>query len=246
MPNFLNKPADDNAPRLILLPGMDGTGQHFEHLIAQFPLPWHATILNLNHLVSNTYDAQIQAAVSLVGNESVVVVAESYAGPIAYELAKRLPHQIKHIVFIASFITCPAPLAKLAAKLPSWLWRPNFIPFSIANQCLFGGCGTRENFQALKRVVLKVGVKTLAERMNNIARLAPPNFHLSVPVTYIRPELDYLVNSRTVKLLASFCQNYREFTVKGGHFLTLTQPHICFELLANIIANGEIAHSAMH
>ena len=75
--------------KLVLLPGMDGTGIMFEPLRALLPDDYAIQLMSYPAQKKLSYQ-ELTAYVErkLPKNESFVLLAESFSGPIAYEIAK--------------------------------------------------------------------------------------------------------------------------------------------------------------
>ena len=108
------------ALRLILLPGMDGTGILFDHLLAQLNMPFAVFQLPLGPLQSYAYLAQEICA--QLPQEDCILLAESFSGPLAAHIAQLNLPQVKALVFIATFLSPPLPILLFIAR---------FIPLKI-------------------------------------------------------------------------------------------------------------------
>ena len=100
----------------------------FDELILNIPREIDREVVCLNEIQGVSYRQQAEQIAQKIGSSSVVVVAESYSGRIAYELCNLLGSRVSKVVFIASFVSCPGRLAKLAAVLPKYLLRPDLFP----------------------------------------------------------------------------------------------------------------------
>ena len=87
---------------IILLPGLDGTAKLFEPFIAAAPSRFSVTPVALP-CEKLTYEELADSVASTVPDGPVVVIAESFSGPLAIALAERHP--------IAAFVFCNRPRA---------------------------------------------------------------------------------------------------------------------------------------
>ncbi len=101
----------------LLLPGMDGSGKlltEFASLLAQH-ISIKPVVASYPDDLSSDYESYADYLIShqIVKASNLLVVAESFSGPIALELARKLPEQIYGIVFCASFAENPHRLTGL-------------------------------------------------------------------------------------------------------------------------------------
>ncbi len=99
--------------KLVLLPGMDGTGMLFDRLIALLPLDCQIIVLPKGADQSYTYLTEY--CIGRLPREDFVLLAESFSGPIAARIASDRRPNLKAVIFVATFLQPPSPpLLKLA------------------------------------------------------------------------------------------------------------------------------------
>lgn len=102
--------------KIMLLPGMDGTGLLFNPLLPLLSIPQE--IISFNSALHQTYESIYTHVKANLLNEEFYLVAESFSGPIAARLASENTKDLKGIIFVATFLSCPSkPLVSLAKKL---------------------------------------------------------------------------------------------------------------------------------
>jgi pimeloyl-ACP methyl ester carboxylesterase len=111
--------------RLLLLPGMDGTGRLFAPLQAALP-PWlPAVTVSYPPDQPLGYDGLlplVEAAAAGLGE--FVVVGESFSGPLALMLATQRPPGLRGLVLCASFVRFPLPVPQQWRGLVRpWMFR---------------------------------------------------------------------------------------------------------------------------
>lgn len=181
-----------------------------------------------------SYRRQINHAMDKIGVDNVLLFAESYAGYIALQLSSRLPNQIKHIVFAASIISRPSFLTTLAKLIPVSVVTQFKWPSPILNTCLMGGKGNPKAYIAFQKAVKTPPPAVLHARINNMHQL--PRFapHILTPCTLIKPKRDFLVSKRAHHQLKIHCKVNKELTLNGGHFIALSNPKGCADILNDI------------
>lgn len=113
--------------RLVLLPGMDGTGELFTEFLANYP--FESIIIQLPQDGLQDHVSLAKTIEKQLPNEDFVILAESFSGGIVPELLKRKNHHIKGVVLVASFLSCPSKLLLASARLIPITLIPK-LPFS--------------------------------------------------------------------------------------------------------------------
>ncbi len=104
-------------PTLLLLPGMDGTGDLFDAFIAALPSAIDVVIVRYPRCEPLGYaELQALARAALPEKGPFVILGESFSGPIAISLAASAPSQLKGLVLCCSFARNPRP--RLSALRP--------------------------------------------------------------------------------------------------------------------------------
>lgn len=210
---------------------MDGTGQLFSPLINTLPNNIEYILISLNKLQASTYLAQAKEISNLVGDDRLIIIAESYSGNIAYMLSKILNDQILKIIFIASFLSAPIRLIKITSVIPTWFMDHKFIPDCILNYFCFSGYGNAEHVKMVRNSIEQVAPKTLKQRLKNMNNIESTKQQLNTEVIYIQPTQDRLVSSRAFKKLVNMCTNIKIHNVAGGHFIAQTNPSGCVNVI---------------
>lgn len=118
----------------MLLPGLDGTGKLFAPFVAALPAELEPVVLPLPAQAGPGYERLVEAVRErLPRGRPYALVAESFSGPAAIELAAGGPPGLRAVVLVASFHRRPAvrglrllaPLANvlLAHPPPAWATR---------------------------------------------------------------------------------------------------------------------------
>jgi len=115
------------APKhLVLLPGLDGTGELFADFIAALPESWTATTVTYptDRWLSYT-DLRPFVSAAIPQSAPFVLVAESFSTPLAVWYAATNPLNLAAVVICAGFVGSPVrgwpEIVKAFAK--PWLFR---------------------------------------------------------------------------------------------------------------------------
>ncbi len=221
--------------KLVFLPGLDGTGLLFNRLIDALPKDLSIEIFSLDEIAGDTYYEQANELAKRFENENIIIVAESYSGRIAYELCGILGNKIKGIVFLASFISSPSLISKLAGYLPLLFIKPLVITKFIVNLIGFNGSGRKAEIDSIFHSLQKCNKTKIKSRLRNISKLTKPDVVYKQPVTYIKPHNDYLVSGGAVRVLQDIFVNLNVVTVQGGHFIAQSNPEECSKIVCSSI-----------
>jgi pimeloyl-ACP methyl ester carboxylesterase len=109
-------------PTLVLLPGLDGTGQLFAEFVKV--LGPHIDTLVVPYpkdraLGYDELETLVLAALPTAG--PFVVLGESFSGPLAIRIAARAPPGLAAVILSASFAKNPYPWLGWARPLAAWL-----------------------------------------------------------------------------------------------------------------------------
>jgi pimeloyl-ACP methyl ester carboxylesterase len=216
--------------KIILLPGMDGAGKLFEPLRSLLPLS--TIVISLPQSGSQTYVFLASHIAEQLPNEEFIIVAESFSGPIAALLSEKSLENLKGIVFVATFLSCPKPaLVSLAKRLP--LKSLLSIPFAKAfiSRYLLSGFNYSIFSEALKGVPNSI----LKERLSSIHSLNMEKIRSDLPSIYISAKSDCLVSSSHISLFQQSFSNLQVEYVQGTHFLLQSNPKACSEIIRKFV-----------
>ena len=90
------------ATRLVLLPGMDGTGILFEPLLDALPQGWTAQVVRYPPDKPLGYESLLDVVLHAIeGNEPFMLVGESFSGPLALMAALGKPAGLQAVILCA-------------------------------------------------------------------------------------------------------------------------------------------------
>lgn len=226
--------------KVILLPGLDGTGLLFNELLAFLPDDVDYDVVVLDELVGNSIIEHAQMLASRYDDsEELLVVAESFSGRLAYELALLIPQQIKHLIFVASFISRPIGIASIAHYLPSFALTDKPLNRFMLKLLGFANLCRDKQLNAVFKSLSIAEFSNLRWRLRQISKMRKVTRKLSVGATYIRPSKEYLVGINAVNHIEETFQSFDMRVLDGGHFIAQYQPQQCAQI---ILEQLEAAH----
>ncbi|WP_457424856.1 alpha/beta fold hydrolase [Roseateles sp. P5_E7] len=154
---------------LVLLPGLDGTGTLFQPFLRELPEEWRPLVFAYPMDADAGYDALTRlAAQALPADGPVVVLGESFSGPIAIRLAALLGARLKALVLCCSFARNPRPgLARLGGLI-AWLPSPAVLPSSLTAQALLGSNPPVESKALLATALASLPAAVLRARLRMV------------------------------------------------------------------------------
>jgi pimeloyl-ACP methyl ester carboxylesterase len=214
--------------RVVLLPGLDGTGQLFAAFVAALPKTIIATAVSYPTNRPLSYSELLPFVRAAIPEfEPFVLLAESFSAPLAVEFAASNPSNLAALVICAGFVFKPlthwSPLEKAVAK--PWLFRLN-APRHILEYFLIGREAPRPLIQEIRQVLRSVGPEVLSncvcEALNCDARSALAQ--TTVPVLYVEATQDNLLADSCVGEMKRIKPNILIKRVVGPHLLLQREP----------------------
>ncbi len=224
---------------LVLLPGLNGTGELFAEFLSYYDgdnlvisLPEsgpqdHATLANIIN--------------QQLPNESYILLAESFSGGIVPELLKLNPTHIKGVIFVASFLSSPRNhLIGLAKLLP--IKALVSLPLSnIAHRLLFlGQEATKPLLSKFVNVIKSIPKQVLSNRLEVMKRLQLPETTFDIPTIYIRALSDRLISPKKSQEIANIFNRVKFIEIEGPHFILQAKPKETAELIQSLIQSGKL------
>ncbi|MDQ8021307.1 MAG: alpha/beta hydrolase [Moraxellaceae bacterium] len=185
--------------KLVLLPGLDGTGVLFRPLLAALPPDIEPVVISYPTQEALGYDQLLGLVTATLrdrhASDSFVLLGESFGGPLSLRIAASQPAGLRGLVLSASFVTCPYDwLPHWAAHLvPAFPFR-HFPAFARMRGRL-GGYGNPALSALSTEALTMVAPQVFAHRVRQLihvnveAELAA----CAVPLMYLRGDQDHVV-----------------------------------------------------
>lgn len=211
---------------LVLLPGMDGTGNLFDPFIAALKGGCKVRIVRYPADQALGY-AELEAIArrALPTTGKFVLLGESFSGPIAVSIAASAPKGLAGVVLCATFVRNPypvfAPFAALAGVLPV-----KAAPAFAMRHLLLGEHATPAVLAALQAALASVSATALRARIQAVASVdVTDQLHcIQVPMLYLRATRDRVIPDSAARLIADRVAHLQVASIDAPHFLLQAAP----------------------
>ena len=210
---------------VVLLPGLDGTGEQFGPLIDALG-PDIPTVVVRYPDTPLDYGAHLQiAASSLPRDRPYIVLGESFSGPIAISLAAQSPAGLLGCILCASFVRTPRRILGFALPFVGFVPPPR-VPSAVSDYLVIGRFATPALRQMQRDAQRSVSPATLVARLRAIARVDVSDQLRAVarPILYMRATEDRLVPRKAGEYFSRLAQAGRVVDLEGPHFLLQAKP----------------------
>lgn len=219
--------------KIVLLPGLDGTGALFAPLIESLPKSIDTIVISYPSKVKMDYDELVDFVINkLPKTEKFILIGESFSGPIAYQIALQKPENLKSVIFVATFLENPRPLLlNLIKFLPLSLLISLPIPEFIIRLFIFKKNSSTELIKLFRKSLNQVAKSILSFRLREITRLHKQLSPCNIQAIYIQASNDMLVPSKSIEIFNGFMNNLNVYKVNGSHFILQTNPSACMKII---------------
>lgn len=224
--------------KLVLLPGMDGTGILFEPLIRALPKNLSPIVQAYPGDVPLSYEEllpHVQSALPMA--EPFILLAESFSGPPALRIAATNPPGLKGVILCASFIYNPTRFPKSCRRLiqpfvfgrwPAWL----------GARALVAGYSKPAVFELVQRAHKLVTPAVLAARARAITVVNAEDALAAcrLPILYIAGSRDRLVPKRNPTRIQCVNPGVKIVTLPAPHLVLQNAPEAAAKVIAQFAA----------
>lgn len=233
---------------LVVLPGMDGTGEMFAPFVAAMGETCNILCVRYPGDVALGY-AELEALVraQLPQKARYVVLGESFSGPIAASLCATSLPGLVGVVLCCTFLRNPRPqLAVLGGLLE---FAPlKAVPIAAMAPVLLGRYSTAALRTALSRALAQVLTATLRARLRAVlqvdvrACLAAAQ----VPVLYLQAKQDYIVPASAAAEVQACLPSVEVQSIAGPHLLLQACPVLAAAAVSRFVCSLASATLADH
>lgn len=233
-------PVDDRSvarPPVVLLPGLDGSAAPFRELEATTPPGMATCPVRYPPDRELSYSQHAESVVRhLPDDRRYVLVAESFSGPVAIEVASRAPWGLEALVLCNTFAVSPA--------WSGWRYLPWEMIFRLpitagfVGTCLVGRDRAARWVDPVRAANAPVAAGVLARRMREVlsvdvrAELAS----IRCPILYLRGRHDRLVSKRAMGRILECRPDVTVTEIDGPHLLLQVAPRASWAAILDFLA----------
>jgi len=232
---------------LVLLPGMDGTGDLFAPFISALGSDFTVITVRYPTVGSQDYTALRDIAQSaLPSGRPFVLLGESFSGPVAVSLAASEPAGLVGLIMCCSFVRNPRPLFNGLHSLVQLL-PVKWIPVTLMSRVSFGRFATKQLCSALIQALARVSPSALRTRMRAVLKVDVSSElkRIRVPALYLRASEDRIVPPSAAELFSRSVPRSRIVDLEAPHFLLQAIPSkaasVVREFLREITSDSNLA-----
>jgi len=225
--------------KLLLLPGMDGTGDLFAGFVEAFPDEFETEIVSYPTDVFLSYSELMPLIHSATPpTEPFVLVAESFSTPLAIQYAATNPPNLKGLVLCAGFVTSPVRgwLLFFCSLLSPVLIRPS-LPMWVVRLLLVGATAPQPLLAAVSTAVSSVKPTVMSARFRAViscdARVELGR--VSVPILYVQATQDRLVRELCLDEIQRIRPEINMAKIVGPHLILQREPRQAAEVVAEFV-----------
>lgn len=207
-------------PTIVMLPGMDGTGDLFAPIVAELDSSVAVIVVRYPDAPLG-YDALItHARLALPATGDFFLLGESFSGPVAVALAAEGNPRLRGLILSAAFISNPlpwtSPIAPLVEVAPV-----TGAPASLLTRALLGRFSTPARRLMIAAALAQTSRTTIRARLRAIAEVDMKDRLgvIAVPILYLRASHDRIVPKSAGDLVIQIKPETTLVTVQAPHFL---------------------------
>lgn len=215
---------------LVLLPGLDGTGRLFARLRSALEPNFDTVVIGYPTDRQLDHEALCAFVIDHLPSEPHAIVAESFSGPIALEVASRRPSGLRALVLSATFVTHPRPqVARFLSRCIGSRFFNLHIPISVIRALLLGADAPDDLCRDVQDTVKSVDPSVIARRLRESAKCDATTAlrDCRLPVFYLNATEDRLLRGRPVGALAKIKPDMTIMDVAGPHLLLQAKAEEC-------------------
>jgi pimeloyl-ACP methyl ester carboxylesterase len=233
------KECELSPKHLVLLPGLDGTGQLFADFLAALPPTLAATVVAYPTKKFLPYSELLQlVTVSVPKTEPFVILAESFSTPIALKYAATNPSNLAAVIICAGFVLKPNAIWSRLVKAIATPWffrlRP---PRFVLEYFLIGESAPQDLIHTFRQTLQLVCPEVLSGRVGEVLQCDARSdlSRTRVPIMYVRASHDKLLSASCHREILRIRPDIFFATVDAPHLLLQREPQKVAKLVAAFI-----------
>jgi pimeloyl-[acyl-carrier protein] methyl ester esterase len=229
--------------RIVLLPGMDGTGALFQDFVAALPGEIETKVVRYPPDVCLS-DLEMATLIrsAMPNSEPFVLLAESFSTPLAIRYASTNPPHLLGLVLCAGFVSAPVRgwrrwICSSLAPILFWMTLPELA----ARRLLIGLDAPRSLLLAVRAAVSSARPMVLSARLREVLAcdVRMQLARVSVPILYLQAQSDWLVGVSCLEEILRIKPDAVVEAVEGPHLILQREPRKTAEIVTRFVRQFE-------
>lgn len=222
---------------LVLLPGMDGSGELFAGLLSHLCADIRPIVVSYPVNQALGYDELVDfARTFLPANEPFVLLGESFSGPVAISLAAARPAGLVGLILSCTYSRNPLPWFQPLKGLIGVLPVTSRLTALVA-PLLFGRFASPTLRGSLRKALDRVPASTIRARMRAALEVdcSERLKEIQIPILYLQASNDHVVPASASRELVKQAKCIEVVQCKGPHLLLQVLPAETAKVIENFI-----------
>jgi pimeloyl-[acyl-carrier protein] methyl ester esterase len=230
---------DEQRLILLLLPGMDGTGELFAEFVKLLPDWIEPRVVRYPRDRKMTYDQLLPVVKEkLPSGEPFAILSESFSTPLAVRLAAEIPKGLRALVLCAGFVSPPwRGVTNRLARILAPLLFVFGIPESVCRRFLVGDSAPKTLVEAVRSTVASVSGAVFTHRLRAVLsyKNAGELRRVSAPLLYIAGADDRLVSRCAFEEIRQEKPDAVLVSIQAPHLILQTKPREAADAVARFL-----------
>lgn len=229
-----------STPTLVLLPGLDGTGNLFANFLPELPPEMKVKVAAYPSQKFLSYPELVSWLADIVPkDEPYVLFGESYGSPLAVMFAAERPANLGALILCVGFVSNPV---KAWGILPRLLARPLFFRFhppDFAMDYFLAGRGAPGSLRAaVNRATRSVRADVLAKRARACVDCDATREirQVQVPLLFLQATKDRLVGKDCLREIQRLHPETIAVSIRAPHLLLQREPRLAAQAVTQFLA----------
>lgn len=221
--------AEHTLTTLVLLPGLDGSGEFFDALCRALPPQWQTQVVRYPGDEALSYGELAQRVLAALPVDGpYLLVAESFSGPVAIQVAAERPAGLMGVVLCATFARNPRPVFRPFLGLTG-LAPVRAVPMGLLARALLGADANAAWADRIGRAMNRCAVAVLQARLREVFLVDVRSLlaDIQVPVLYLQASRDWVVPAAALAEMQRVLPGIQVARIDGPHFLLQVRAVPC-------------------